>query len=99
VCVRGWHHRYHLPNFSGSVRGVSREPADASLHTIPGSRAYLHRVFLGGQNILITYTSGKARVWNSDTGEFRRSTRFDAAEEMLNESEWVEVYVTPSVNF
>lgn len=61
------------------------------VHTIPGSRAQLHRVFIGWHNILVTYTNGKARVWNTDTGEFRRSTGLDAAEEMVKEGEWEEV--------
>jgi len=50
-------------------------------------------VFFGGHNILVAYTNGKARVWNTETGEFRRSTAFDAAEEMVNEGEWEEVCV------
>jgi hypothetical protein len=58
---------------------------------IPASRAALRRVYIGGKDVMLAYANGKARVWNYETQEFRRSTGLDAAEEMLNSGEWTEV--------
>ena len=69
--------------------------ASSSLHDrlflIPASRAPLRRVFLGGKDILLAYANGKARVWNVETREFRRSTGLDAGEDMLQVGDWAEV--------
>ncbi|WWD20135.1 hypothetical protein CI109_104611 [Kwoniella shandongensis] len=61
------------------------------LYLIPASRTPLRRVFVEGKDILIAYANGKARVWNTQTQEFRRSTGLDAAEEMLQTGDWAEV--------
>ena len=60
---------------------------------IPAARSPLRRVFLGGPDILLAYANGKARVWNVETLEFRRSTGLDAAEDMIKSGDWSEVYV------
>jgi hypothetical protein len=62
-----------------------------SLYLIPASRAPLRRIFIGGKDILLAYANGKARVWNVETMEFRRSTGIDAAAEMLQTGSWSEV--------
>jgi hypothetical protein len=62
-----------------------------SLFTIPAARAPLRTVFVGGRDVMLVYANGKARVWNVETREFRRSTGLDAAEEMLQVGDWAEV--------
>lgn len=66
------------------------------LFLIPASRAPLRRIFLGGKDVLLAYANGKARVWNVETCEFRRSTGLDAGEDMLQSGDWAELYVNPS---
>lgn len=61
------------------------------LFAIPAARGPLRKVFVGGKDIMLTYANGKARVWNVETMEFRRSTGLDAAEDMLQSGEWAEV--------
>jgi len=48
---------------------------------------------VGGEDILLAYANGKARVWNVETMEFRRSTGIDAADEMLQSGTWSEMWV------
>lgn len=48
---------------------------------------------MGGKDILLAYANGKARVWNVETMEFRRSTGIDAADEMLQSGTWSEMCV------
>lgn len=64
------------------------------LYIIPASRAPLKGVFIDGKDILLAYANGKARVWNHQTCEFRRSTGLDAAEDMLAVGEWKEMYAS-----
>lgn len=40
---------------------------------------------------MLAYANGKARVWNYETQEFRRSTGLDAAEDMLNTGDWTAI--------
>ncbi|BEJ14047.1 hypothetical protein CspHIS471_0312210 [Cutaneotrichosporon sp. HIS471] len=66
------------------------------LFLIPAARAPLTKIYIGGDKvggdkILLAYEIQKARVWNVETGEFRRSTGLDAADDMLNEGDWAEV--------
>jgi hypothetical protein len=65
--------------------------ADDRLYIIPASRAPVRRVFFDNKDILLAYANGKARVWNHQTCEFRRSTGLDAAEDMLSDGAWEEV--------
>jgi hypothetical protein len=58
---------------------------------LPAARAPLTKIYIGGDKILLAYEIQKARVWNVDTGEFRRSTGLDAADDMLNTGGWAEV--------
>ena len=58
---------------------------------IPASRDPLRRLFVGGKDIMMVYANGKARVWNVETLEFRRSTALDAAEDMLSAGDWCEM--------
>ena len=61
------------------------------LYLIPASRAPLRRVFIDAKDILLAYANGKARVWNYNTGEFRRSTGLEAGEDMMANGNWEEV--------
>lgn len=74
----------------GSVAVLDLKAMD-DLFVIPAARAPMTRIFVGGHSILLAYENAKARVWNFETGEFRRSTGLDAADDMLNLGEWVEV--------
>ncbi|ORY34903.1 hypothetical protein BCR39DRAFT_515490 [Naematelia encephala] len=74
----------------GTVGLISLREMD-QLFLIPASRAPLRRVFVGDNDILLAYANGKARVWNVETCEFRRSTGLDAGEEMLSSGQWAEV--------
>lgn len=65
--------------------------ADTRLFLIPAARAPLTRIYVGGERILLAYEIQKARAWNVETGEFRRSTGLDSADEMLNSKGWAEV--------
>lgn len=55
----------------------------ATLFLIPGSRHTVETALLSDKDIIISYSSGKTRVWDLDTLEFRRSTGIDAAEESI----------------
>lgn len=65
--------------------------ADRRRFLIPAARAPLTRIYVGGDDILLAYEIQKARVWNVETGEFRRSTGLDSADDMLNVGSWAEV--------
>lgn len=62
-----------------------------SLFLIPASRGPLRRVFVSGKDVLLAYATGKARLWNVETMEFRRSTGLDAADDMLTSGNWHEM--------
>ncbi|WWC65680.1 uncharacterized protein I303_108301 [Kwoniella dejecticola CBS 10117] len=61
------------------------------LFLIPASRTPLRRIFIQEKDIMLAYANGKARLWNTQTQEFRRSTGLDAAEDMLQNGDWAEV--------
>ena len=63
------------------------------MHSVPASRAPLRRAFIDDHDLLLAYANGKARVWNLRTCEFRRSTGLDAADEMLQRGNWIEMSV------
>lgn len=82
----------------GSVSLISLRDMD-ELFLIPAARAPLTRIFVGGHNVLLAYENAKARVWNVETREFRRSTGLDAADDMLQIGEWVEVRFQDAPSF
>ncbi|ORX37934.1 hypothetical protein BD324DRAFT_623874 [Kockovaella imperatae] len=65
-----------------------------SLFLVPAARAPLRRIFMSDHDLLLTYASGKARVWNLKTCEFRRSTGLDAAGDMLQSGDWTEILIS-----
>ncbi|OCF37103.1 hypothetical protein I316_01008 [Kwoniella heveanensis BCC8398] len=74
----------------GTVGIISLKEMD-DLFLIPASRTPLRRVFIESKDILLAYANGKARLWNTKTQEFRRSTGLDAADDMLATGDWAEV--------
>lgn len=85
-----------LASSRGSVAVIALKEME-ELFLLPAARAPLARVFLGEQDIMLAFENGKTRVWNVETREFRRSTGFDSAEEMLNSGGWTEVQLgTPT---
>nr|XP_019009161.1 uncharacterized protein I206_05807 [Kwoniella pini CBS 10737]OCF47942.1 hypothetical protein I206_05807 [Kwoniella pini CBS 10737] len=77
----------------GTVGIISLKEMD-HLFLIPASRTPLRRVFIQEKDIMLAYANGKARLWNTQTQEFRRSTGLDAAEDMLQNGDWVEIELT-----
>ncbi|KAK6908897.1 hypothetical protein I203_102903 [Kwoniella mangroviensis CBS 8507] len=77
----------------GTVGIISLKEMD-DLFLIPASRTPLRRIFIEQKDILLAYANGKARVWNTQTQEFRRSTGLDAAKDMLQDGDWAEVLLT-----
>ncbi|KAJ9103892.1 hypothetical protein QFC21_002355 [Naganishia friedmannii] len=66
----------------------------ATLFLIPGSRHMVETVMLSDKDIIISYSSGKTRVWDLDTLEFRRSTGIDAAEESIANRSYTKLFET-----
>lgn len=96
LCVASWHGWNDLAHGDGPVRipdstRKKRLIADDRLFIIPAARSPLRRVFICEKDIMLAYANGKARVWNTKTMEFRRSTGLDAAEDMLQTGKWTEV--------
>ncbi|KAL5632661.1 hypothetical protein ACGC1H_005568 [Rhizoctonia solani] len=60
---------------------------------IPGSPASLDRICIGGDNLLLFYSHGLARLWDMKTHEFWRSMQQNKGEELLDQGGWFEVPV------
>ncbi|KAH7337021.1 hypothetical protein B0J17DRAFT_718925 [Rhizoctonia solani] len=58
---------------------------------IPGSPAPLDRICIGGDNLLLFYSHGLARLWDMKTHEFWRSMQQNKGEELLDQGGWFEV--------
>ncbi|KIR29487.1 hypothetical protein I307_01393 [Cryptococcus deuterogattii 99/473] len=78
---------------AGTVGIISMSEME-QLFLIPAARSPLRHIYLGNSDILLVYANGKARVWNTETQEFRRSTGLDAAEDMLQAGNWTRVDLT-----
>jgi hypothetical protein len=61
------------------------------LCVIPGSPAPLDRICIGGDNLLLFYSHGLARLWDMKTHEFWRSMQQSKGEELLDQGGWFEV--------
>ncbi|KAJ3759980.1 hypothetical protein EV360DRAFT_81604 [Lentinula raphanica] len=61
------------------------------LYLIPGSPFPLQQIFLGEDELLLTYADQRARLWNVRTREFRRSMSIDKAGELFTQSGWTEL--------
>ena len=66
----------------------------ASLYMVPGAPAPLTRICVGGSNILLLYADDRARLWDVETLEFRRSMDFEKARELLAQGGWAELSVS-----
>jgi WD40 repeat protein len=64
----------------------------ALVFLIPGSQHAVEAVLSSGKDIVIAYSSGKTRVWDLDTLQFRRSTGVEAAEESLVSRTWLPLF-------
>jgi WD repeat-containing protein 7 len=62
-----------------------------SLYLIPGSSAPLERICVGGDNLLLIYSDGKARLWDIKSQEFWRSMARAKADDLLEQGGWFEV--------
>ncbi|EIW52425.1 WD40 repeat-like protein [Trametes versicolor FP-101664 SS1] len=63
------------------------------VYLVPASAAPLRRVCLGENNLLLVYTDGRARLWDTGTREFWRSMSVEKAEELLLQGGWHEWYM------
>ncbi|QRV92544.1 WD40 domain protein [Ceratobasidium sp. AG-Ba] len=61
------------------------------LCVIPGSPAPIDRICVGGDNLLLFYSQGLARLWDMKTHEFWRSMQQNKGEELLEQGGWFEV--------
>ena len=67
----------------------------ASLYIVPGAPAPLTRICVGGSNLLLLYADDRARLWDVETLEFRRSMDLEKAKELLAQGSWIELSVSP----
>ena len=70
----------------------------ASLYMVPGAPAPLTRICAGGSNLLLLYADDRARLWDVNTLEFRRSMDLVRAKELLAQGSWTELSV-PLLSF
>ncbi|ELU38230.1 WD40 domain-containing protein [Rhizoctonia solani AG-1 IA] len=90
-----------LGKLKGSLMAVAADGTIAvivldSMHLhciIPGSPAPLDRICIGGDNLLLFYSHGLARLWDMKTHEFWRSMQQNKGEELLDQGGWFEVWV------
>ncbi|KAF9071140.1 WD40-repeat-containing domain protein [Rhodocollybia butyracea] len=61
------------------------------LYVVPGSPFPLDRVYLGADNLLLSYADQRVRLWDVRTREFWRSMSLDKAEELLAQGGWIEL--------
>ncbi|EGN97892.1 hypothetical protein SERLA73DRAFT_55174 [Serpula lacrymans var. lacrymans S7.3] len=61
------------------------------LYLIPGSSAPLVRVCINGDDLLLVYSDGCARLWGVRTRELWRSTTGEKAEELINQGGWIDL--------
>ncbi|KAH9891906.1 WD40 repeat-like protein [Cubamyces lactineus] len=60
------------------------------VYLVPASAAPLARICLSEDNLLLVYTDGRARLWDSKTREFWRSMSIEKAEELVQQGGWFE---------
>ncbi|KAI4523652.1 WD40 repeat-like protein [Schizophyllum commune Loenen D] len=64
------------------------------VYMIPGSVATLRKICLQGNNLMLLYVDGRARVWDTATRELWRTVGQDKALEMLQHGGWTEFPLT-----
>ncbi|KAI0655440.1 WD40 repeat-like protein [Cubamyces menziesii] len=60
------------------------------VYLVPASAAPLKRICLSEDNMLLVYTDGRARLWDTKTREFWRSMSVEKAEELVQQGGWFE---------
>ena len=65
-------------------------PDVGSVYLIPASAAPLARVCLGEDNLLLIYSDGRARLWDTRTREFWRAMSIEKAEELVQQGGWLQ---------
>ncbi|KAK7689913.1 hypothetical protein QCA50_006552 [Cerrena zonata] len=60
------------------------------LYLIPPSTSSLMKICLGEDNILLYYMDGRARLWDTKTGELWRSLTWPKADELVGGGGWFE---------
>ena len=68
-----------------------------SVYLVPASAAPLTRLCLGEDNLLLIYSDGRARLWDTRTREFWRSMSIEKAEELVQQGGWLEWSVPPEL--
>ena len=63
-----------------------------SLFLVPASMAPLRTVSLGEDNLLLSYTDERARLWDIKTREFWRSMSVEKADDMIKQGGWTQWY-------
>ena len=69
-----------------------------SIFLVPTSSAPLTQIHIGGDNLLLLYRDGRARLWDSKTQEFWRSMNTDRTDEMLKQGGWTSWYMLDVVS-
>ncbi|KAI0763531.1 WD40 repeat-like protein [Trametes elegans] len=59
------------------------------VYLVPASAAPLKRICLGEDNLLLVYTDGRARLWDTRTREFWRSMSVEKGEELVHQGGWL----------
>lgn len=62
-----------------------------SLYLVPGAAAPLCKVCLGSNNLLLGYANRRARLWDVQTKELRRSMSLDKVDELLDQGGWIDL--------
>ncbi|KAI0354805.1 WD40 repeat-like protein [Trametes cingulata] len=60
------------------------------VYLVPGAAALIKRICLGENNLLLMYTDGRARLWDTATREFWRSMSVEKAVELVRQGGWLE---------
>jgi hypothetical protein len=68
----------------------------ASLYMVPGAPAPLARIYVGGNNLLLSYADDRARLWDVKTLEFWRSMDLEKTKDQLAQGGWTELFVARS---
>lgn len=61
------------------------------LYLVPGAAAPLCKVCLGSNNLLLGYANRRARLWDVQTKELRRSMSLDKVDELLDQGGWIDL--------
>ncbi|KZT64172.1 WD40 repeat-like protein [Daedalea quercina L-15889] len=83
----------------GTIAVIAIDDYQLFVFLVPTSSAPLTQIHIGGDNLMLLYRDGRARLWDSKTQEFWRSMNAERTDDMLNQGGWSSWYVghlTPS---